>query len=102
MWWAGPPAIAKGYMDRIFSSGFAYSFGPDGHQRLLADKQVATIVTIGDSEKAGGESLIRVRHRWWRRLLAAPFRAVNAIVSKLPNAVASAVCTVSRSMSRLR
>jgi len=51
LWWAGPPAIAKGYMDRVFSSGFAYSFGPEGLQRLLGDKQVATIVTIGDTEE---------------------------------------------------
>ncbi len=51
LWWAGPPAIAKGYMDRVFSSGFAYSFGPKGLQRLLGEKQVATIVTIGDTEE---------------------------------------------------
>ncbi len=51
LWWAGPPAIAKGYLDRVFSAGFAYSFGPGGLQRLLTDKQVATIVTIGDTEE---------------------------------------------------
>ena len=51
LWWAGPPAIAKGYLDRVFSAGFAYSFGPEGLQRLLTDKQVATIVTIGDTEE---------------------------------------------------
>jgi len=51
LWWAGPPAIAKGWMDRVFTAGFAYSFGPGGLQRLLSDKQVATIVTIGDSEE---------------------------------------------------
>ncbi|MFH1018492.1 MAG: NAD(P)H-dependent oxidoreductase, partial [Pseudomonadota bacterium] len=24
LWWAGMPAIAKGYLDRVFSEGFAY------------------------------------------------------------------------------
>jgi NAD(P)H dehydrogenase (quinone) len=51
LWWAGPPAIAKGYLDRVFSAGFAYSFGPDGLQRMLTDKKVATIVTIGDTQE---------------------------------------------------
>ena len=55
LWWAGPPAIAKGYMDRVFSAGFAYTFGPDGLVRLLSDKQVATIVTIGDTMENYGE-----------------------------------------------
>jgi NAD(P)H dehydrogenase (quinone) len=51
LWWAGMPAIAKGYMDRVFSDGFAYRFDEKGHQRLLSSKRVLTITTLGDSEE---------------------------------------------------
>jgi NAD(P)H dehydrogenase (quinone) len=50
LWWAGMPAIAKGYMDRVFSDGFAYRFDEKGHHRLLSSKKVLTITTLGDTE----------------------------------------------------
>jgi NAD(P)H dehydrogenase (quinone) len=57
LWWAGPPAILRGYMDRIFSKGFAYDFGADGLQRKLEGKKLQIITTIGESrenyEKSG-------------------------------------------------
>ena len=34
IWWAGMPALLKGYVDRVFASGFAYNFKgiwPVGH-----------------------------------------------------------------------
>ncbi len=51
LWWAGMPAIAKGYMDRVFSEGFAYRFDEKGHHRLLAAKKILTITTLGDTEE---------------------------------------------------
>ncbi|MFH1017042.1 MAG: NAD(P)H-dependent oxidoreductase, partial [Pseudomonadota bacterium] len=51
LWWAGMPAIAKGYLDRVFSEGFAYRFDDKGHHRLLKSKKVLTITTIGDTEE---------------------------------------------------
>jgi NAD(P)H dehydrogenase (quinone) len=51
LWWAGPPAVAKGYMDRVFSDGFAYRFDEKGHHRLLSSKKVLTITTLGDTEE---------------------------------------------------
>jgi putative NADPH-quinone reductase len=29
-WWGTPPAILKGWIDRVFRSGFAYSFSAEG------------------------------------------------------------------------
>ncbi len=29
-WWAQPPAILKGWLDRVFRQGVAYEFGPGG------------------------------------------------------------------------
>jgi len=47
IWFGGPPAGLKGYMDRVFSDGFAYS-GKDG---LLTDKKGLTINTIAAPDK---------------------------------------------------
>ena len=30
IWWTGLPARMKGYIDRVYSHGFAYGFGPKG------------------------------------------------------------------------
>jgi NAD(P)H dehydrogenase (quinone) len=49
LWWAGMPAIAKGYVDRVFSEGFAYTFDEGGLRKLLATKRAVTITTLGDS-----------------------------------------------------
>lgn len=38
IWWYGRPAILQGYIDRVFSYGFAYDSGPKGllkHDRAL-------------------------------------------------------------------
>ena len=51
LWWAGMPALAKGYLDRVLCDGFAYRFDAEGHHRLLADKKVFTITTLGDTEE---------------------------------------------------
>jgi NAD(P)H dehydrogenase (quinone) len=51
LWWAGMPAIAKGYVERVFTEGFAYSFGAGGLKKLLEGKKVVTIVTLGDTEE---------------------------------------------------
>ena len=39
MWWAGLPAILKGYVDRVFSHGFAYAYGENGIEKLLSGKR---------------------------------------------------------------
>ncbi len=47
LWWTALPAILKGYIDRVFSFGFAYKIGPDGIKGLLGGKNVLLITTHG-------------------------------------------------------
>jgi len=47
VWWAGMPAIARGYIDRVFSKGFAYDYGAEGLKGLLSGKKVQIINTMG-------------------------------------------------------
>lgn len=44
IWWGGFTANLRGYLDRVFSLGFAYDETPKG---LLTDKKVFLIHTIG-------------------------------------------------------
>jgi NAD(P)H dehydrogenase (quinone) len=51
IWWNNMPAILKGYIDRVFSSGFAYNFCKDGSvEKLLSDKKIMIFTTQGASE----------------------------------------------------
>lgn len=43
IWWGGPTANLRGYLDRVFSLGFAYDESSKG---LLGDKKVITIHTL--------------------------------------------------------
>lgn len=47
VWWTGMPAILKGYIDRVFSNGFAFSYGADGPVGLLKDKKAIILNTQG-------------------------------------------------------
>lgn len=49
IWWTGLPAILKGYIDRVFSYGFAYRYQQGVQQGLLGDKQAVIINTHGKS-----------------------------------------------------
>lgn len=56
VWWAGMPAITRGYIDRVFSKGFAYDYDANGPKALLPGKKVCIFNTLGasisDYEKA--------------------------------------------------
>ncbi|WP_019911744.1 NAD(P)H-dependent oxidoreductase [Paenibacillus sp. HW567] len=47
IWWTGLPAIIKGYVDRVFAYGFAYAYGANGIDKLLAGKKGFIINTHG-------------------------------------------------------
>lgn len=48
IWWAGMPALLKGYIDRVFSKGFAYTMDEQGHMKgLLAGKKVVILSNMG-------------------------------------------------------
>ena len=47
IWCASFPAILKGYIDKIFSYGFAYLYDENGPVPLLTDKEGIFISTMG-------------------------------------------------------
>jgi NAD(P)H dehydrogenase (quinone) len=51
VWWTGIPAIMKGYIDRVFSYGFAYRYDQGVQKGLLKGKQVIIINTHGKSDR---------------------------------------------------
>ncbi len=44
-WWAGPPAILKGWVDRVLRQGLVYSFSESGVVGHLAGKTAVVITT---------------------------------------------------------
>lgn len=50
IWWFGIPAILKGWIDRVFSYGFAYGHDSRGIKPLLADKKAVIVNTAGGTE----------------------------------------------------
>jgi NAD(P)H dehydrogenase (quinone) len=47
-WWAGMPAILKGYFDRVLTTGFAYSYDAQGNKSVpLKGRKVAIFQTAG-------------------------------------------------------
>ncbi len=53
LWWFAMPAILKGWIDRVFSYGFAYGHDSRGVKPLLAGKKAIVVNTAGGAE---GES----------------------------------------------
>ncbi len=50
IWWWGQPAILKGWIDRVFSYGFAYQQNEAGIEGLLKNKKALVITTSGSDE----------------------------------------------------
>ena len=48
-WWQGPPAILKGFIDRVFVSGFAFIYDKGLPKGLLSGKKSAVFTTTGAS-----------------------------------------------------
>ncbi|MGE8381532.1 Glutathione-regulated potassium-efflux system ancillary protein KefF [compost metagenome] len=51
IWWTGMPAIMKGYIDRVFSYGFAYRYDQGIQKGLLTGKQAIILNTHGKSNE---------------------------------------------------
>ena len=49
IWWTGLPALMKGYIERVFSYGFAYRYDQGIQKGLLVGKQTVIINTHGKS-----------------------------------------------------
>jgi NAD(P)H dehydrogenase (quinone) len=51
LWWSAMPAMLKGWIDRVFSYGFAYEIKETGAVGLLAGKKAFLITTTGATEE---------------------------------------------------
>lgn len=51
IWWTGMPAIMKGFIDRVFSYGFAYRYDQGIQKGLLKGKRAIIINTQGKSHE---------------------------------------------------
>ena len=49
VWWSTPPAILKGWIDRVLTPGFAFSNDSKGSHPLLGSKRALIIRTFGGS-----------------------------------------------------
>ena len=48
LWFNAPPAMLKGYVDRVFGKGFGYSrFGLEGNRPLLSDRRLVSFTSSG-------------------------------------------------------
>jgi NAD(P)H dehydrogenase (quinone) len=56
IWWTGMPAMVKGYIDRVFTEGFAIAEAESGMKGLLYGKRVYIFNTTGIPEHIGIES----------------------------------------------
>lgn len=65
VWWFGPPAILKGWIDRVFTRKFAFDFGPEGMKGLLHLERALIFNTLG-----GDQATYQQEH--WEELLARP------------------------------
>jgi NAD(P)H dehydrogenase (quinone) len=46
-WLNAPPAMLKGYLDRVFGMGFAYGRGNDGNEPLLTGRKLISFTASG-------------------------------------------------------
>jgi NAD(P)H dehydrogenase (quinone) len=56
VWWYSVPAILKGYIDRVFSAGFAYEPSATGPRGMLSGKNALLITTSGADERAAQQN----------------------------------------------
>lgn len=51
LWWEQMPAMLKGFIDRVFTNGFAFTYGEDGAKGLFPDKSVQLFINTGSSSE---------------------------------------------------
>ena len=56
IWWTGMPAIMKGYIDRVFSYGFAYRYDEGIQKGLFTGKKAIIINSHGKSNEEYAEN----------------------------------------------
>jgi len=48
LWWTQMPAMLKGFIDRVFTNGYAYMYDENGPKGLLVGKSVQLIINTGN------------------------------------------------------
>ncbi len=48
LWWAQMPAMLKGFIDRVFSNGYAFEYGESGAKGLLEGKTAKLYICTGN------------------------------------------------------
>ncbi len=48
IWWAGLPAIMKGWFDRVLTYGYAYRYGAKGLEKMLKGKKAVILNNHGN------------------------------------------------------
>jgi NAD(P)H dehydrogenase (quinone) len=51
LWFNAPPAILKGYIDRVFGMGFGYGMGEGGNEPLLTGRRMISFTSSGAPER---------------------------------------------------
>jgi NAD(P)H dehydrogenase (quinone) len=74
VWWADSPAILKGFLDRVFTSGFSFSYTEGG---LLKGKKAAVMISTGGDDKLPGK-IIKEYVLEWCGIETKVFQLLNA------------------------
>ena len=81
LWWFDRPAILKGWFDRVFTNGFAFSFDNGEIKGLLTGKRAIVIVTTGGTKEDFGKNADQLTRNTTEGTLA--FCGVHDIVDRV-------------------
>ncbi|MEE4198433.1 MAG: NAD(P)H-dependent oxidoreductase [Bacteroidales bacterium] len=79
LWWNAFPAILKGYIDRVFTNGFAFKVTPRGVEGMLKGKRVRLITSAGMDESSLKENHIMESLRYTQDLGVFEFCGMKTI-----------------------
>ncbi|MBO7725747.1 MAG: NAD(P)H-dependent oxidoreductase [Thermoguttaceae bacterium] len=68
-WWGTPPAILKGWLDRVFRAGFAYSFSENGVVSNFTDKTVQVFTTSNTPREVEQEVYHDPLENFWKTVV---------------------------------
>ena len=81
LWWFDRPAILKGWFDRVFTNGFAFSFDDGEIKGLLTGKRAIVIVTTGGTKEDFGKNADQLTRNTTEGTLA--FCGIHDIVDRV-------------------
>ena len=85
LWWFDRPAILKGWFDRVFTNGFAFSYSGAHVKGLLTAKRALVIVTAGGAKDDFGKNADQLTRSTTEGTLA--FCGITDIVDRIFYAV---------------